>query len=76
MYVDQSVLDSSSVSLPACLMGQRCWVHGSYWETEKETRIESNCGDFEHYTRMPRCFFLSRGKQWRIGSGGGLNAPG
>ena len=74
--VDKSVLDSSSVSFTVCLMGQWCWVHGSCWQTEKEIRIESNRGDFECYTKVPRWFFLSHGKQLTIGSGGDLNAPG
>ena len=76
MYVEESGFDPSSISFPVCLKGQCCWVHGSCWETEKETRIESDRGGLECYTKEHWWFFISSGKQLTIGSGGGLNALG
>ena len=43
---------------------------------QRKIRIESNRGDFECYTKVPRWFFLSHGKQLTIGSSGDLNALG
>ena len=59
-----------SVSHGSVLLGP--WI---LLGNRERDRIESNCGDFERYTKVPWCFFLSHGNQWRIGSGGGLNAP-
>lgn len=56
---------SSFLSFPVCLMGQRCWAHGSCWETEKEIRRGIN-RDFECYTKVPQCFFLSHGEHWQL----------